>query len=190
MDLTFCYGKMNTAKTTVLLVDCFRLKNRVFVLKSILDDRFDKELIVSRVGISRKCDMLFNSTTDFSKLNISQDYIYIDEGQFLTKTQVEQLRDYTYSHNKHIVAFGLLNNSKSIMFEGSKRLVELSDRLKCLDNEDSKCTICLTDKPLIDGKFGYSRSKLQLITDDEEITIGDSQYHPICWTCFRQFESE
>lgn len=183
--LYFKYGAMGSSKTAQALMCKFNYEQKgfkVFLFKPIVDNRTKKNgksMVSSRIGLS--CDCIeFDSNEDFfallKKLNINENncVIIIDECQFLTKNQVNQLKD--ISLNIPVLCYGLLTNYKTELFEGSKRLVEIADSLieiKSICRCGRKATV---NARLIDGK---------IVTKGEEIVIGgDEQYQGMCYSCY------
>ena len=104
-----------------------------------------------------------------------KDVIIVDECQFLTKQQVNQLKD--ISIKIPVLCYGLLTNYKTELFEGSKRLVELADSLmeiKCICKCGRKATVNVR---FVDGKVA---------TEGKEIMIGaDERYESMCYQCYK-----
>ena len=100
----------------------------------------------------------------------------MDECQFLTKEQVEQLKDISLSIP--VLCYGLLTNFKTQLFEGSKRLVELADSLmeiKCICGCGRKATINVR---FVDG---------EVATEGQEILIGaEEKYESMCYQCYKK----
>lgn len=102
------------------------------------------------------------------------DYIIIDEAQFLTNKQVDDIGTIVDELDIDIYTFGLLTNFRGVMFEGSKRLVEISDEL--IDNNMIK-SLCWCGKKAVFNsridKDGY------MILDGEEESTGE-RYEVLC----------
>ena len=133
--LYFKYGAMCSSKTASALMCRFNYVQKgmnVLLLKPKIDVRFKEKEVVSRIGLSAPC-YAFASDENLEKLfekeneNQKVDVVIIDECQFCTKRQVEQLRNLTAK--VPVLCYGLMTNFKTELFEGSKRLVELCDSL-------------------------------------------------------------
>ena len=90
--ITFNYGVMNSSKTANLLMTYYSYKytqsdKKIYLLKPRLDTRDGEYIIKSRTGISAKCEYV----EDYLETKEPCDYIFIDEAQFLTKEQVDEL---------------------------------------------------------------------------------------------------
>lgn len=184
--LYFRYGVMGSSKTAEALMCRFNYIQKgfnVLLLKPSIDNRFEDEKpqVVSRIGLSADC-IKFDKNQDlinlFNTKNSKQkiDVIIVDECQFASTRQIEQLRRLAYE--LPVLCYGLLTNFKTELFEGSKRLIEIADSLQEMK------TICTCGRKasvnarLIDGK---------ITTSGAEILIGaEESYVSICYKCFRQ----
>ena len=184
--LYFKYGAMGSSKTAQALMCQFNYKQKgfnVFLFKPIIDNRYSKDgqsMVWSRIGLSSPCYEFDKESNFFNiceklKIGGEKDVIIVDECQFLTKEQVNQLKD--ISLNIPVLCYGLLTNYKTELFEGSKRLVELADSLmeiKCICKCGRKATINVR---LVNGKVA---------TEGEEIMIdADESYESMCYKCYK-----
>lgn len=92
--------------------------------------------ISSRVGIEADAIMV-NRGTDFISLIYSPEYvglnyIIVDEVQFATKTQIEQLGILVDKNDINIYAFGLLSTHEGVLFEGTAALMVYADSVERL----------------------------------------------------------
>ncbi len=183
--LYFKYGAMGSSKTAQALMCKFNYEQkdfRVFLFKPILDTRHiegNTPMVWSRIGLKSECyefkkeDNFFEICKKY-QIEREKDVIIVDECQFLTKKQVEQLKD--LSTKFPVLCYGLLTNYKTELFEGSKRLVELADSLmeiKCICRCGRKATVNVR---YVDGKIA---------TEGDEIMIGaDERYESMCYQCY------
>lgn len=183
--LYFMYGVMGSSKTAQALMCKFNHEQKgfkVFLFKPIVDNRTivgDKAIVSSRIGLSSEA-IEFDRDQNFfdlqKKYNIlgEKDIIIVDECQFLTKEQVNQLKD--ISVNRPVLCYGLLTNYKTQLFEGSKRLVEIADSLK-----EIKCVCKCGRKATVNARYVNGK----IVTEGEEILIGgDETYESMCYTCY------
>lgn len=184
--LYFRYGVMGSSKTAEALMCRFNYIQKgfnVLLLKPSIDNRFEQDApqVISRIGIKADC-IKFDKNTNLIELFKSEtkkqkiDVIIVDESQFCTSRQIEQLRRIGYDIN--VLCYGLLTNFKTELFEGSKRLVEIADSLQEIK------TICTcghkasVNARLINGK---------ITTSGAEILIGaEESYVSMCYFCFRK----
>ena len=188
--LRFYYGTMGSSKTLRLLTTAYNFEEKgiqFMVLKPSIDTRDGESIIKSRVGIERECipvqkDVnLYDSVveynnilqTSFSKL----DWILVDECQFLTEEQVDQLAMIVDNLNVEVMCFGLRTDFKSKLFPASKRLFELADEI-----EEVKSRCDCGKKTSINARFN---SNGEMILDGNQILVGgDDLYKPLCRKCW------
>lgn len=140
--LTFYYGTMNAGKSLLLLAFAAKLRNKgipYLVLKSSRDTR-DGEFISSRPLQEKLPCTMWEPNTQFSSkwLDSNPKYILVDEAQFLTKEQVEQLAYIVDTCGIDVICYGLRTDFKTNLFEGSKRLFEISDELHEIEDFDAR----------------------------------------------------
>ena len=94
------------------------------------DDRSGAGRLTSRLGIAASASE-FDDTTDLRRMVVdavpARGYVIVDEAQFLTERQVDQLAWTVDEHGVDVDCFGLLTAFDSRLFPGSRRLVELAD---------------------------------------------------------------
>ena len=136
--LYFNYSSMNAGKSTMLLQANHNYLERGMnpvIYTSNLDSRFGKGEIVSRIGLKSKSNTfdiktdIYNDILSF-KENILIDCVLIDEAQFLTKNQVDQLGKIVDELDIPVLAFGIRTDFQGNLFEGSKYLLAWADNLK------------------------------------------------------------
>lgn len=184
--LYFRYGVMGSSKTAEALMCRFNYIKKgfnVLLLKPSIDDRFEsgKSQIISRIGISADC-IKFNKNQNLLELyNIENlkkkiDVIIVDECQFATIAQIEQLRRISY--DIPVLCYGLLTNFKTELFEGSKRLVEIADSL-----QEVKSVCKCGRKASVNARLVNNK----ITTSGAEILIGAEEcYESMCYLCFRK----
>ena len=182
--LYFRFGAMNCGKSSALMQVAYNYeenKKKVIVIKSIIDTKGDNYL-ESRIGLKRKVDILLEKKESLKKYydkfkDIS--CILVDEAQFLTTKQVEELWEITKKLDIPVICYGLKVDFKSNLFEGSKRLLELSDVLEEL------ITICRCGKR---AKFNARFINDKFTLDGKEVLIDGSnsnvEYVPMCGKCY------
>lgn len=181
--LIFKYGTMMSGKSLQLLQLLFSYASEsknVLLAKSAIQRATDEGCVVSRASMGHRVsvDYLFDTSFDFTNdMNLDKvDCIIVDESQFLTKTQVDQLKKISQEYNIEVRCYGLLTDFKSHLFEGSKRLVEHAD---ILEKIPSCCYHC--------GKnAGYNMrydEHGRPVFEGEQIGEDDF-YHPTCWDCY------
>lgn len=146
--LIFRYGAMNSGKTTVMLQTAYNYEekgHKVVLLKSSEDTKGD-DLVVSRIGLSRKIDEFIkpkDKVVDvLEKYLDNLDCIIVDEAQFLLPKQVEELYYISKIYDIPVITYGLRTNFVMEEFKGSPKLLLLADEIQELP------TICSCGKKL------------------------------------------
>lgn len=133
--LYFRYGAMNCGKTTLLLQTAYNYEERgmkVLIFKPKIDTKGENN-VVSRLGITRKIDFLLSSEDIISNYLDEKNLpaaIIVDEAQFLTKKQVDELYLISKKLNIPVLTYGLRNDFLMNTFEGSARLLALADSIE------------------------------------------------------------
>lgn len=182
--LSFYYGVMGAGKSEELIKiyhNYERINRHVEVFNFSMDERFANEefSVSSRNGTSVPASEFDNDTgfiNEFKAKN-SPDVIMVDEGQFLTVGQVIELSTLVDYHDIDVLVFGLRTDFKCNLFNGTKTLFEVSDKLIELK---TLCAFCgkkaIMNARFVDGKQVY---------DGEQVQIGDEEYLGVCrshWT--------
>lgn len=181
---------MGCGKTMQLLQVAFNYEERghkVCVIKPATDTKNGDKLL-TRIGPERETDFCFSRETDLFK-RISKNYsdvscVLVDESQFLTPAQADQLMLTTIKLNIPVIAYGLRLNFRREDggFEGATRLLQIAH-----DIEELK-TICACGR-----KATYNARFLdgKLVADGPDILIDDGkskiEYRAICPACYERF---
>ncbi len=176
---------MGSSKTAQALMCKYNYEQKgfnVFLFKPFADNRCMENgfaYVSSRIGLRSECiefakDDSFYKLCKFYDIINSLSVIIIDEAQFLTKQQVNELKE--ISLKVPVLCYGLLTNFKTELFEGSKRLIEISDSITEIK------TICKCGrKANINARIINGR----VVDDGEEIMIGgDESYEGMCFNCY------
>lgn len=185
--LHFKYGAMNSGKTFELLRTAHNYEEngyKALIIKPSIDLKADKN-IISRVGIKKEVDYLIEPDTDINKIYDSLvKVILVDEAQFLTKKQVEDLWLLTRNNDLTVFCYGLKTDFLTNSFPGSKRLFELADKIEEIT------TLCKCGNKAM---FNLRMLNGNPIFDGDQISIdgfGDVTYIPVCGLCYiEKFEN-
>ena len=178
--LYFYYSSMNAGKSTMLLQinhNYMERGMRPLVFTSCHDDRSGEGVIVSRIGLSHEANIFKENTNLYEEVidlgHESIDCLLIDEAQFLTKDQVQQLSLIVDQLNISVMSFGLRTDFQGKLFEGSKFLLAIADNLKEIKN------ICHCGKKAT-MILRFDEQGL-VITEGEQIVIGgEERYVSVC----------
>ena len=181
---------MNGGKSGMLLMQAHQFEESgipFLCMKSAIDTRDGEDMIVSRIGIQRECitigteDDLYSLMTslieDFSLQGLRTPcWVLVDEAQFLSAKQVEQLGLVVDNLNINVMCYGLRTDFLSRMFEGSKRLMELADEI-----DEIKTSCSCGRKAIVNARFHNG----EITTEGEQIMIGGNEtYVPLCRKCY------
>lgn len=186
--LYFRYGTMGSAKTALLLTTAYNFeerKMRYMCLKPIIDNRNNNNVIKSRIGIERECQWIYQDTDLyqfaqelFEKTMSAIDWFLIDEAQFLTPEQVDQLSRIVDEYGSNVICYGLRTDFKSRLFEGSRRLFEIADSI-----DEIKSTCTCGRKTIINARIDASGD---FVETGAQVEIGgDDRYIAVCRKCWR-----
>lgn len=187
--LYFRYGAMGCGKTMQLLQVAFNYEERghkVCVMKPATDTKNGTKLL-TRIGPERETDFCFEKDSDlfnFVKENFSDAHcVLVDEAQFLTQEQVDQLMMITIKLDIPVMAYGLRLNFKREAggFAGATRLLQIAH-----DIEEIK-TICeCGKKATYNARFVNGK----MVADGPDILIDDGKseitYKAICPACYQK----
>lgn len=152
--LYFYYSAMNAGKTTTLLQADFNYKERgmnTCLYTAAIDNRYESGKIKSRIGLEENANIFNNNTHMYDELmahHIHENFscVLVDECQFLTETQVDDLAKFCDEMEIPVLCYGIRTDFQSNLFEGSKRLLAIADdliELKTICTCGSKATMNL-----------------------------------------------
>jgi thymidine kinase len=136
--LYFYYAAMNAGKSTVLLQSSHNYRERgmqTLLFVPSIDTRYQQGTIRSRIGLSEEAyvfteaDNLHQITLNLKAKGIDYACILIDEAQFLTRDQVQQLTEITDKLGIPVLAYGLRTDFRGELFPGSLSLLAWADEL-------------------------------------------------------------
>lgn len=136
--LNFKYGAMNCGKSDLLIKTAYNYTEQGLKVVAITPEIGLKKpgLITARAGGELPVDIASNPEIDLRDgihRAIGQQGLHcvlVDEAQFMTREQVEQLERIAKIDNISVIAYGLRSNVQRELFEGSKRLFELADTIE------------------------------------------------------------
>ena len=181
--LYFKFGAMGCSKTAQALITKFNYEERgmkVLLLKPAIDDRDGVNTVKSRIGLEEEAVTVGGSENVYEKyLNNYSDcnVIIVDECQFLSPEQVDQLADIVINENIPVLCFGLSTDFTTHLFPGSKRLFEIAEsiaEIKSVCNCGSKATV----NARLDGNG-------RIVTKGSQVCIGgNDRYVAMCRKCW------
>ena len=186
--LYFRYGAMGSGKSAALLQVAYNYneKGRYVILMKPQIDTKAKNKVSSRIGIEREVDILIPRDSGIIELipdTKKPHAIIVDESQFLTSDQVDELYFISKIYDIPVLCYGLRCDFQMKGFEGSIRLLEIAD-----DIEEMK-TICKCGNKatqnirLVNGEPTFEGE--QIIIDDHTKV----EYEGVCGNCYLQLRS-
>ena len=170
--LYFRYGAMGSSKTANAIMvqyNYFERGQQVLMVKPGLENRDGARLVKSRVGMETECALI----EELPDIDVARyDGVIVDEAQFLTKAQVQELVRIVDELNVPVIAYGLRTDFQNNFFEGSQWLMAWADTI-----EEIK-TICWC------GKKALCNARVtngKVIKEGEQVVLGgNSQYVSLC----------
>ncbi|AKQ08499.1 thymidine kinase [Bacillus phage PBC2] len=180
-------GTMSASKSAQLMMQAFNLERqgkKVLVFKPETDTR-DGAFVASR-ALQEKRPAIVIKKTDVDEMKRlikieKPDVVMLDELQFFTVEQVEELAFISTLEIVDIYAYGLLLSYTGRMFEPTKRAIECGFRIALIKMQCDKCSNNATNHLL------YMDGVLQL--DGDGITVEDfknkqQEYLSVCYSCY------
>lgn len=192
--LYFRYGAMGSSKSANALMTRFNYMERgceVLLIKPAIDTR-DYEvdeygvktaIVHSRIGLSAPVNVV--STTDSilellrkkqedSEINV----IIVDECQFLSPEQVEELANIAAYDDIPCLCFGLRTDFQTKLFPGSQRLMEIASSIS-----EVKSVCSCMDKAIVNARIDAYGN---IVTEGDQVDIGgNDKYVAMCWRCWK-----
>ena len=182
--LYFKYGAMGSSKTAQALITKYNYEENdlsVWLLKPGTDTRDGESILRSRIGLQSPADVIAPETDIYRLFQDTQegrcDVIIVDECQFLTEKQIDQLRGLVNDYNLPVMCFGLRTDFQTRLFPGSRRLMEVADtiqEIKTICDCGAKATV----NARIDGS-GH------IVTEGAQVVLGgNDSYIAMCHKCY------
>ncbi|HFI0120065.1 TPA: thymidine kinase [Streptococcus suis] len=178
-QLYYKYGTMNSGKTIEILKVAHNYEEQgkpVVIMTSALDTRDAFGVVSSRIGMRREAVAIDDEMDIFGYIEKMEPRPYcvlIDEAQFLRRHHVYDLARVVDELSVPVMAFGLKNDFRNELFEGSKHLLLLADKL---DEIKTICQYCSKKATMVlrtqDGKPTYEGAQIQI--------GGNETYIPVC----------
>lgn len=178
-QLYFYYSAMNAGKSTSLLQSEYNYRERGMttrLLTAQIDQRYGAGRISSRIGLEKAADT-FTEWTDlkawFAAFDGHTDCILVDEAQFLTPEQVNQLSDLVDEADVPVLCYGIRSDFLGNLFPGSARLLALADKLNELK------TVCHCGRKAI--MVARLDEQGRAINEGDQVEIGgNDRYVSMC----------
>lgn len=182
--LYFKYGAMGSSKTAQALITKYNYEEnglKVWLLKPSADTRDGHDILRSRIGLEAKVEVAPPDCDIYARFRQTRkgccDIIIVDECQFLTPAQIDQLRAIVNDFDIPVICFGLRTDFQTKLFPGSRRLMEIADTF------DEIKTICdCGNKATVNARIdcnGY------IVTEGAQVVLGgNDSYIAMCHRCY------
>ena len=182
--LYFKYGAMGSSKTAQALITKYNYEEnglQVWLIKPSADTRDGATVLRSRVGLEARVEVMAPDTDIRARFLAEQQgcctVVIVDECQFLTPEQIDQLRAIVDEFRVPVMCFGLRTDFQTRLFPGSRRLMEVADtiqEIKTICDCGAKATV----NARIDGS-GY------IVTQGAQVELGgNDRYIALCHRCY------
>ncbi len=182
--LYFKYGAMGSSKTAQALITKYNYEEnglKVWLLKPSADTRDGEDILRSRIGLEAKVEVAPPDSDIYARFRHTRkgccDIIIVDECQFLTPEQIDQLRAIVNDYDIPVICFGLRTDFQTKLFPGSRRLMEIADTF------DEIKTICdCGNKATVNARIDCTG---HIVTEGAQVVLGgNDSYIAMCHRCY------
>ena len=181
--LYFKYGAMGSSKTAQALITKYNYEENdmsVWLIKPSADIRDGAGILRSRIGLQANVEIMTPETDVYKLFTVTRqgkcNVVIVDECQFMTPQQIQQLRAIVDDYNVPVICFGLRTDFQTKLFPGSMRLMELAD---CIEEIKTMCDCGA--KATVNARIndGY------IVTEGAQVVLGgNDSYIAMCHRCY------
>ena len=184
--LYFKYGAMGSSKTAQALITKYNYEEndmKVWLIKPSADTRDGAEILRSRIGLEARVEVMLPDQNIYDRYTATRNgschAVIVDECQFMTEAQIDQLRAIVDDYNVPVLCFGLRTDFQTKLFPGSRRLMEVADTIQEIKTI-CDCSAKATVNARIDSD-GY------IVTEGAQVVLGgNDSYIAMCHRCWMQ----
>ena len=177
---------MGSSKTAQALITKYNYEENdmsVWLIKPSADIRDGAGILRSRIGLQANVEIMTPETDIYKLFRVTRlnkcDVVIVDECQFMTPQQIEQLRYIVNDFHVPVICFGLRTDFQTRLFPGSMRLMELADKIQEIKTI-CDCGAKATVNARIDGE-GH------IVTEGAQVVLGGNDaYIAMCHRCYIQ----
>ncbi len=187
--LHFFYGVMGSSKSAMLLMqrhNYLQLGRRVALIKPAIDTRIDAVTVYSRVGLQAAADIVLDAGSSvreqLSWLAVRHGhntfpFVFVDEAQFLTEAQVQEIADMSDEHEFY--CYGLKTDFLGNFFPGSAALMRLAEEISEVPGGLCWCGSKATMNARVDANGTVIKHGEQVLIDNQQAIryVGLCYYH-------------
>ena len=182
--LYFKYGAMGSSKTAQALITKYNYEENdmsVWLIKPSADTRDGADILRSRIGLQASVEVMTPEMNIFDRFTQTQkdkcNVVIVDECQFMTPAQVDELRDIVNVYAVPVLCFGLRTDFQTKLFPGSSRLMELADVI-----EEIKTMCDCGAKAIVNARID---SAGHIVTQGAQVVLGgNDSYIAMCHRCY------
>ena len=181
--LYFKYGAMGSSKSAQALITKYNYEENdlnVWLIKPSADTRDGAAILRSRIGLEARAEVIPPVMNVYERFRDTQagqcNVIIVDECQFMTEQQIEELRSIVNDFGVPALCFGLRTDFQTRLFPGSRRLMELAD---CIEEIKTMCDCGA--KATVNARIndGY------IVTEGAQVVLGgNDSYIAMCHRCY------
>ncbi len=182
--LYFKYGAMGSSKTAQALITKYNYEEndmKVWLIKPSADTRDGVATLRSRIGLEAEVEVIPPQLNIYDHFRDTQagkcNVVIVDECQFLTEGQIDELRAIVDDFDIAVLCFGLRTDFRTKLFPGSLRLMEVADAIQEIKTM-CDCGAKATVNARIDG-CGH------IVTQGAQVVLGgNDSYIAMCHRCY------
>ena len=182
--LYFKYGAMGSSKTAQALITKYNYEENdlsVWLIKPSADTRDGEQILRSRIGLQATVEVIPPERDVYQVFQDTRqgkcDVIIVDECQFMTSRQIDQLRGIVNDFNVPVLCFGLRTDFQTRLFPGSRRLMEVADAI-----QEIKTMCDCGAKATVNARIAGDG---QIITEGAQVVLGgNDSYIAMCHRCY------
>ena len=182
--LYFKYGAMGSSKTAQALITKYNYEEndlKVWLIKPSADTRDGKQILRSRIGLEAEVEVIPPDMDILARFDETRrgscNVIIVDECQFLTEQQIDELRAIVNDRNVPVMCLGLRTDFQTKLFPGSRRLMELADEI-----QEIKTMCDCGAKATVNARID---SNGHIITQGAQVVLGgNDSYIAMCHKCY------
>ena len=182
--LYFKYGAMGSSKTAQALITKYNYEENdmsVWLIKPSADTRDGADILRSRIGLQAAVEVMTPDMDILDRFAQTQagkcSVVIVDECQFMTPDQIDQLRAIVNDYEIPVMCFGLRTDFQTKLFPGSMRLMELADVI-----EEIKTMCDCGAKAIINARIDGAG---HIVTQGAQVVLGgNDSYIAMCHKCY------
>ena len=179
-------GCSKTAQALITKSNSAERGMKVLLIKPAIDTRDGVDLVKSRIGLQSEAyavDSQENLYDGYTKKHSDCNVVIVDECQFLTPEQVDQLGDIVIKLSVPVLCFGLATDFTTHLFPGSRRLFEIAESISEIKSV-CKCGA----KATVNARFDDNG---RVVDKGEQVVLGgNGRYTAMCHKCWLKIKAE